>query len=250
MYLPWLVQLCPSRSSLHCCRGRAGAPVFQNLIFYYYYYFYFYFNWEDKMFVDIHTDTPNLHFSSHESLLTLSSNCESSLLLFPSLLVHIQMFDFQVPFLSLLVAIQAYFWNCYLPKINMKVFLSMAQALLPSTLKIMLLFEELHKDPREKLRTAYRCTFQNSMKWGIKISPNTLSFKKLFPTELIGNLQRITLLLCPSQICRQTKEESFEQCAALLGEFSRVVGRPWRHRHRRILRAIHAQVFAEWGSAQ
>lgn len=139
------------------------------------------------MFVDIHTETPNLHFSSHESLLTLSSNCESSLLLFPSLLVHIQMFDFQVPSLSLLVAIQAYFWNHYLPKINMKVFVSMALAFLPSTLKIMF-FQELHKDPSEKVRTAYRCTFQNSMKRGIKISPSTLSFKKLFPTELIGNL--------------------------------------------------------------
>ncbi|XP_029897606.1 uncharacterized protein LOC115352937 isoform X3 [Aquila chrysaetos chrysaetos] len=175
------------------------------------------------MFMDIHTDTPNLCFSSHESLLTFSGNCESSLLLFPSLLVHIQMFDFQVPSLSLLVAIQAYFWNHYLQKINMKVFVSTAQAFLASTLKIMLLFQELHKDPSEKVRTAYRCTFQNSMKRGIKISPNTLSFKKLFPTELIGNLQRITLLVCPSQICRQTKEESFEQCAALLGEFSRAV---------------------------
>ncbi|XP_029897603.1 uncharacterized protein LOC115352937 isoform X1 [Aquila chrysaetos chrysaetos] len=129
----------------------------------------------------------------------------------------------EVPSLSLLVAIQAYFWNHYLQKINMKVFVSTAQAFLASTLKIMLLFQELHKDPSEKVRTAYRCTFQNSMKRGIKISPNTLSFKKLFPTELIGNLQRITLLVCPSQICRQTKEESFEQCAALLGEFSRAV---------------------------
>ncbi|XP_069665311.1 uncharacterized protein [Haliaeetus albicilla] len=98
----------------------------------------------------------------------------------------------EVPSLSLLVAIQAYFWNRYLPKINMKVSVSMAQAFLPSTLKIMLLFQELHKDPSEKT-------------------------------------------------CRQTKEESFEQCAALLGEFSGAVGRPRRHRHRRILCAIHAQ---------
>lgn len=93
-----------------------------------------------------------------------------------------------------------------------------------------------------------RCTFQKSTKWGIKISPNTLSFKKLFPAELIGNLQRITLLVCPTQIFRQTKEDSLDQCATLHGKFNRVVDALDTTDMGEC--AVHAQLFAEWGSAQ
>ena len=62
------------------------------------------------------------------------------------------------------------------------------------------------------LRT--RCTFQKSTEWSFKSSPNTLSFKKVFPAELIWNLQTVTWLVCPTQIFRQTKEDSLDHCVS------------------------------------
>lgn len=88
-------------------------------------------------------------------------------------------------------------------------------------MKILLLFQKLCMYASKKVRTAYKVYL--STKRGITISPNTLSFKKLFPSELIGNLQRITLLQCPTQIFRQTREDSLDQCATLNGKFNEVV---------------------------
>lgn len=80
--------------------------------------FFFFFNWDDRMFTNIHTDTANLHFSSHESLLTLSSNC----CFFP----HSYFTSKYLPSLFLILARQVYFWNIYLQKIDMKFFVPVA----------------------------------------------------------------------------------------------------------------------------
>lgn len=83
MYLPWLVL----SFQVHCCLDTAEAPSTKSWFFFHL--------WSQYVYT-LHTDTYNLRFASHESLLSVSCKYISSLLLFSSLLIHIQMSDFQV----------------------------------------------------------------------------------------------------------------------------------------------------------